>query len=92
MKHGCGGVERQAMKLQAKRSVRVIEYRTIEVTSHQLSTANAQGLWVTLKRYCAVCGKRFVAGDSISVGMYVEDGQQNSGGFHTKCLSEPAAI
>lgn len=44
-------------------------------------------LWVTLKRTCFVCRKRFEGGNSITVAMYIEDGDQKSGVCHPQCVN-----
>ena len=82
------------MKVTAKRQSRVTVERDIEIVSQRLCTSslhdgpNGGSLWITLKRKCCVCGGKFKFGDSVSLCMYLEDGQQFSGGAHTNCLPE----
>ena len=73
-------------EVQVKRRVSITVNRTIEVLGSKLSTDDAGGMWVSLNRKCHACGKRFKLHDSITLAMYVEDGEQKSGGFHTDCL------
>ena len=77
------------MKIEANRTKQVRIKKEIEIISvspnvhHNL---DAGGLWVTLKRKCFVCGRRFEGGDSATLGMYIEDGVQQSGGCHPQCV------
>ena len=81
------------MKVSAKRTKRVTVHRDIEILSSRLSTdsldANGSGaLWISLKRRCCVCRELFKHGDSVSLCLYLENGEQFSGGVHTECLPE----
>lgn len=80
-------------KVRATRTKRQIVKVEVEILSSRLSTdsldANGSGaLWISLKRRCAICRKLFAHGDSVSLCMYLEDGEQRSGGVHTACLSD----
>lgn len=79
------------MKANAKRTKTITVTKEVEIISHRLCTesldANGSGaMWITLKRKCCLCGKRFHHEDSVSLCMYMEDGQRFSGGLHTSCL------
>ena len=83
------------MKAQAKRTKRVTVTKDVEIISYRRSTdsldATGTGyLWIELKRRCCLCGKLFAHGDAVSLCMYIEDGQQLSGGVHTNCLPQGA--
>ena len=79
------------MKAQANRTKRINVKTEVEILSHRLVTESldAKGsgyVWIKLKRRCCLCRKLFAHGDSVSLCMYLEDGQQCSGGAHTECL------
>lgn len=81
--------------VKAKRQKRVTVETEIEILSHRLCmpSLDAHGsgqLWIKLKRRCCVCRQLFKHEDSVSLCMYMEDGQQLSGGVHTGCLPEDA--
>jgi hypothetical protein len=81
--------------VKAKRSRRITVETEIQIVSHRICTESLDSkgsgyLWIELKRTCCVCGKRFAHGDSVSLCMYIEDGQQLSGGVHTGCLPPDA--
>ena len=81
------------MKANAKRTTKITVTKQVEIISHRLSTdhldANGSGaMWITLKRKCCLCGKKFQHGDSVSLCLYAEDGEQYSGGCHTGCLPQ----
>jgi hypothetical protein len=78
--------------VKAIRSASVQRIVELTIISSQVSsgTADPNNGWCLLKRKCHACGKRFVGGDSISLAIYLEAGEQKSGGFHTSCLrSQP---
>lgn len=76
------------MKVEVVRSTNVVVKRTIEVAGHNLVTPCCahDSMWRALRKKCRACGLTFEQGDSISIAMYVEDGKEYSGGFHTTCL------
>lgn len=81
--------------IKAKRQKRVTVETDIEVLSHSLCTESldAKGsgyLWIELKRRCCVCRELFKHGDSVSLCIYMENGQQLSSGVHTNCLPDDA--
>ena len=80
------------MIVTAKRQSRITVEREIEILSHRLCvqclSPGSGDLWISLRRKCCVCGKLFTFGESVSICMYTEDGQQLSGGVHTACLEE----
>lgn len=73
--------------MKAKRIKPRVVAVEIEVISRRLCTDSCPaGLWQSLKRKCVICGGKFPVGCSITMVMYIEDGQQKSGGVHTECL------
>ena len=77
------------MKVKANRTKQIRIKKEIEILSvspkvhHDIS---AGGLWATLKIKCFVCRRGFEGGDSVTLGMYIEDGVQKSGGCHPQCV------
>ena len=78
------------MHILATRKKTITIMKTVELlTAHRIPYRNidADALFVTLKRKCFVCGHRFQGGDDLTVCMFVEDGNQQSGGAHLNCIS-----
>ena len=77
------------MKVKANRTKLIRIKKVIEILSvspkvhHDIS---AGGLWVTLKIECFVCSRLLEGGDSVTFGMYVEDGERKSGVCHPQCV------
>ena len=77
------------MKVKANRTKQIRIKKVIEILSvsskvhHDIS---AGGLWVTLKIECFVCCRLLEGGDSVTLGMYVEDDVRKSGACHPQCV------
>lgn len=80
-----------ANRIKVKRTKTVTVYREVDVLyvhSKVHHDIPATGLWVTFNLTCFVCRERYKGGDSVVLGMFVENGVRKSGSCHPECVSE----